>query len=58
MTNMEMECLQVFRLADYQWYKDCIEERVAGTCEWFLKEANFQGWLEGDSGPLLVFFAH
>ncbi|KAI0428576.1 hypothetical protein F5Y09DRAFT_312761 [Xylaria sp. FL1042] len=54
------ECLQLFRLTDgkkdatYEWYKDRVEARVQGTCEWFLKHENFQRWLEQNSGPLLV----
>ena len=31
-----------------------MEDRVDGTCKWFLNHENFQTWLEQDSGPLLV----
>ncbi|KAI0972746.1 ankyrin [Xylaria arbuscula] len=60
LSNRQNECLQLFRLADskkdvtYEWYKERVEDRVQGTCEWFLKHENFQRWLEQDSGPLLV----
>ncbi|RYC65780.1 hypothetical protein CHU98_g423 [Xylaria longipes] len=60
LSDKQNECLQLFRLTDsnkdatYEWYKDRVEARVDGTCEWFLKHENFQRWLEQDSGPLLV----
>ncbi|KAH7159360.1 CHAT domain-containing protein [Fusarium sp. MPI-SDFR-AT-0072] len=54
MTKEQMECLQVFRLDDYQWYKDRVDDLVEGTCQWFLKQPNFQKWSQGDFGPLLV----
>jgi ankyrin repeat protein len=31
-----------------------VDERVEGTCMWFLKHEHFQRWLKQDSGPLLV----
>ncbi|OOQ91128.1 hypothetical protein PEBR_01131 [Penicillium brasilianum] len=52
--------LQLFRLtssskdATYEWYKDRVEDRVKGTCEWFLHHKNFQTWLKQGSGPLMV----
>ncbi|KAJ5748094.1 uncharacterized protein N7511_009790 [Penicillium nucicola] len=60
LTDEEMECLQLFRLVTdtndvtYEWYKDRVEARLEGTCEWFLNHQNFRRWLEQDSGPLLV----
>jgi len=54
------QCLQEFRITDnkkdatYEWYKDRIEDRVEGTCQWFLEHENFQRWLRSESGPLLV----
>ncbi|KAK3292867.1 ankyrin repeat-containing domain protein [Chaetomium fimeti] len=54
------QCRQAFRITDskkdatYEWYKDRIEDRVEGTCQWFLEHENFQRWLSKDSGPLLV----
>lgn len=60
LSEKEAKCHQLFRLtssrkdATYEWYKDRVEDRVHGTCEWFLKHENFQTWLEQDSGPLLV----
>jgi ankyrin repeat protein len=56
----EKECYQLFRLtkstedATYEWYKDRVEDRVQGTCQWFLKHNYFQEWLKQKSGPLLV----
>jgi ankyrin repeat protein len=60
LSDKEKECLQLFRLtsstqdATYEWYKDHVEARVDGTCEWFLNHDNFKSWLQEDSGPLLV----
>ncbi|KAG9196777.1 hypothetical protein G6514_004687, partial [Epicoccum nigrum] len=60
LTDRQKECLHLFRLtkstqdATYEWYKDRVEDRVEGTCEWFLQHAYFQGWLQQVSGPLLV----
>ncbi|KAL7933148.1 ankyrin repeat-containing domain protein [Trichoderma chlorosporum] len=53
-------CHQLFRLTvsdkdvTYEWYKDVVEERVEGTCMWFLHHENFQKWLQQESGPLVV----
>jgi len=53
-------CHQVFRIIkgekdnSYEWYKNRVEDRVEGTCEWFLTHENFQSWLKQDAGPLLV----
>ncbi|KAK4203870.1 hypothetical protein QBC40DRAFT_250714 [Triangularia verruculosa] len=60
LSDKQEECLQLFRLtnsnkdATYEWYKDRVEDRVDGTCQWFLKHDNFQKWLKQESGPLLV----
>ncbi|KAH7118969.1 hypothetical protein B0J11DRAFT_492734 [Dendryphion nanum] len=54
------ECVQLLRLAKstedgtYEWYKDRVEDRVEGTCKWFLRHSHFQNWLKQSSGPLLV----
>ncbi len=54
------KCHQVFRIThgvkddSYEWYKNRVEARVEGTCNWFLTHDNFQSWLKQDSGPLLV----
>lgn len=60
LSEKEEQCLQLFRLTDsnrdatYEWYKDRIEDRVEGTCQWFLQHENFQKWVDRQSGPLLV----
>ncbi|KIH87084.1 hypothetical protein SPBR_05000 [Sporothrix brasiliensis 5110] len=60
LSNEQMTCLQLFCLtkndngATYDWYKDRVENRVKGTCQWFLQHAHFQRWLTQESGPLLV----
>ncbi|KAL4810803.1 purine and uridine phosphorylase [Aspergillus unguis] len=59
-SDKEQECLHLFRLTSsskdttYEWYKDRVETRVEGTCEWFLNHDHFQHWLHQESGPLLV----
>jgi ankyrin repeat protein len=56
----ERKTLQLFRLTKdekdetYEWYKNRVEDRVEGTCQWFLQHDNFKNWLRQDSGPLLV----
>jgi hypothetical protein len=55
----EEKCHQLFRLTDesnesYETYKSRVEERLSGTCQWFLDHENFQKWLEQDSGLLMV----
>ncbi|KAH8878543.1 hypothetical protein GQ53DRAFT_673954 [Thozetella sp. PMI_491] len=55
----QQEYLQLFRLsnsnsATYEWYKDRVEDRVEGTCQWFLHHEHFQTWLDQDAGALLV----
>ncbi|KAJ0417674.1 ankyrin repeat-containing domain protein [Aspergillus carlsbadensis] len=60
LSRQENKCHQMFRLtnsdkdATYEWYKDRVEDRIDGTCMWFLKHENFQTWLNQESGPLLV----
>ena len=66
-TKEERECHQFFRLTDtskpdaktegrsgYEEYKNRVESRVEGTCQWFLDQENFKHWLKEDSGLLLV----
>lgn len=51
---------QLFRLIrnekdnSYEWYKDRVEDRVAGTCQWFLEQQHFKNWIEEDTGLLVV----
>ncbi|KAF2818592.1 purine and uridine phosphorylase [Ophiobolus disseminans] len=60
LSDKEKKCLQLFRRAKgekdatYEWFKDRIEERVQGTCNWLTDHENFKQWLKQDSGPLLV----
>lgn len=52
LSDRQKEHLRLFRLtkstqdATYEWYKDRVEDRVEGTCEWFLQHAHFQEWLQ------------
>ncbi|KUL86942.1 hypothetical protein ZTR_05311 [Talaromyces verruculosus] len=56
----ERKCHQMFRLVKdensnpYEWYKDRVEERVEGTCQWFLGQPPFEKWLQAESGLLTV----
>ncbi|QPG96741.1 hypothetical protein C2857_005142 [Epichloe festucae Fl1] len=60
LSEMEEKCRQIFRLTDngtdatYEWYRDRIEPRVPGTCEWFLNHKSYHEWLRQRAGPLLV----
>jgi hypothetical protein len=54
----EEKCHKLFRLTKdnkdetYEWYKNRVEDRVGGTCQWFLNHEHFQKWLEQDLAPL------
>ena len=58
----EEDCIRLFRVVDhggsnegdYEWYKDRVERRIDGTCEWFLNHPSYQVWKRATSGPLLV----
>ncbi|KAK9445174.1 uncharacterized protein VB005_00282 [Metarhizium brunneum] len=58
--KQRQKCHQLFRVtngtrdATYEWYKDRVEARVEGTCEWFLKHEHFQTWLKQERGPLVL----
>ena len=60
LSQEEERCLQLFRLQksgrdeSYEWYKNRVENRVNGTCQWFLDQPDFKRWLEQESGLLLV----
>ncbi|KAI0398779.1 ankyrin [Xylaria palmicola] len=60
LTEKQEKCLQLFHLTggekgtNYEWYKDRVEDRVEGTCEWFLNHEDFQRWLVNESGLLVV----
>lgn len=56
----EQECRQLFRLArneedsSYELYKSRVDDRLEGTCEWFLEQPHFNQWLDNDRGLLIV----
>ena len=58
--NEQKKCLQLFCLTRnnsdvmYDWYKDRVEDRVDGTCQWLVQHDHFKAWLAQESGPLLV----
>ncbi|KAI4149545.1 MAG: hypothetical protein LQ340_004584, partial [Diploschistes diacapsis] len=61
MTSQEQECHQLFRLVNdekqegsYEWYKNRVDDRVEGTCEWLLEHQNYSAWKNQTSGPLLI----
>ncbi|KAI6088712.1 hypothetical protein F4821DRAFT_232825 [Hypoxylon rubiginosum] len=60
LTEKQQKCLQLFRLtsntndATYEWYKGRVENRIEGTCVWLLEHADFQKWLDIESGVLLI----
>ena len=59
-SDEEEKCLQSFRLTTaekditYEWYKNRVDDRLDGTCEWFLTHPRFEEWLGRESGVLLV----
>ncbi|EFX03641.1 ankyrin repeat protein [Grosmannia clavigera kw1407] len=60
LSNKSKECLRLFYLAEsadkatYDTFKGRVEDRLDGTCRWFLENSIFQNWLGQESGPLLV----
>ncbi|KAK3306056.1 uncharacterized protein B0T15DRAFT_417141, partial [Chaetomium strumarium] len=59
LSDKRAKCHQLFYLNDsngatYEWYKNRVEDRIEGTCQWFLHDERFKSWLARDSGPLLV----
>lgn len=52
----ESKCRALFRLdgASYEWYKERVAKRARGTCRWFLRQDDYDKWLNQTSGPLLV----
>ena len=60
LSDKEEKCLQSLRLTTtkkditYEWYKNRVDNRLDGTCEWFLKHQYFKEWLGRESGVLLV----
>jgi ankyrin repeat protein len=53
-TNEEKKCHALFRVSDYQWFKDRIEDRLPNTCLWFTNHPRYKAWLESQEGVLLV----
>jgi ankyrin repeat protein len=59
-TEQEQQCFQLFRLTkdnkdeSYEWYKNRVEDRVKGTCQWFMNHGNFKSWLNEDMGILMA----
>ncbi|KAJ8111020.1 hypothetical protein OPT61_g6283 [Boeremia exigua] len=58
--QQQKECLHLFRLtrsdkdAAYESYKERVEERVEGTCQWVLEHDAFSQWQNKDTGPILI----
>ncbi|KAK0386653.1 hypothetical protein NLU13_6488 [Sarocladium strictum] len=52
----ESQCRALFRLdgASYESYKERVAKRARGTCQWFLRQDDYDKWLNQTSGPLLV----
>ncbi|MCJ1424372.1 hypothetical protein MMC29_002260 [Sticta canariensis] len=51
-TAEELECLQCLT-SNYREDKDRNEQRVPGTCEWFLEHQKFLSWQQKDTASLL-----
>ncbi|RAH53201.1 ankyrin repeat protein, partial [Aspergillus piperis CBS 112811] len=60
LSDKEQKCRQLFRLArneedsSYELYKSRVDDRLEGTCEWFLEQPHFNQWLDNDRGLLIV----
>lgn len=63
LSRQEHKCHQMFRLttsdkdATYEWYKDRVEDRIDGTCMWFLHHEHFQRWLEPEHCPASTLYS-
>jgi ankyrin repeat domain-containing protein 50 len=48
------QCFDSVYTSDYQLNKDKNQNRVPGTCEWFLRHQRYKAWLDGGSSLLWV----
>lgn len=60
LSDKEEQCLQLLGHVtnstdnSYQWHKDWVDQAAANTCQWLLKNEEFDKWLRQKSGPLLI----
>ncbi|GAD95644.1 hypothetical protein BC1G_06991 [Paecilomyces variotii No. 5] len=51
--DFEFQCLECFRVMEYERYKDKNPCRVSGTCNWFLDHPRYHKWLQDPQAKLL-----
>lgn len=51
--DFEFQCLECFRVMEYERYKDKNPSRVSGTCNWFLDHPRYHKWLQDPQAKLL-----
>jgi Cdc6-like AAA superfamily ATPase len=51
--DQQLECLRGFYHKNYESYRDRNPDRVAGTCEWFLRHREYREWKEKEASSLL-----
>jgi hypothetical protein len=49
----EAKCLEILRTSDYLTDRERIQERVLGTCNWFLRHPIYQKWRGDEASGLL-----
>ncbi|KAM0228216.1 hypothetical protein ACHAPO_010864, partial [Fusarium lateritium] len=51
--EQQLECLRGFYHKNYESYRERNPDRVAGTCEWFLRHPEYREWRNKDASSLL-----
>ncbi|CAH0002197.1 unnamed protein product [Clonostachys byssicola] len=60
LSDKEKQCLQLLGPApnstdsSYQWHKDWIDQAAENTCQWLLKNEEYDKWLKQKNGSLLI----
>ncbi|KAJ9319710.1 hypothetical protein DTO271D3_479 [Paecilomyces variotii] len=52
-SEQQQRCHQAFKTSIYEQYKNINPDRVEGTCQWVLKNAQYLRWLESKCSDLL-----
>ncbi|GKU22800.1 unnamed protein product [Fusarium langsethiae] len=51
--DQQLECLRGFYHKNYESYRERNPDRVAGTCEWFLRHPEYREWRNKEASSLL-----
>ncbi|KAE8354650.1 hypothetical protein BDV28DRAFT_146933 [Aspergillus coremiiformis] len=53
LTDQQTKCHQVFKVSNYEQFKDINPSRVPGTCQWVLKNTYYLRWWDSGCNDLL-----